>query len=107
MSDSNFPDEPALRPIPEFCRKYRVGRDYVYEQIRDGDAEFRAPNLFRLTYKPTRVEGPTDDWRRIEAFDDAIVLARAARLARSRTRAHARRWGMSVIGARAENICSE
>jgi hypothetical protein len=39
LSDPNFPDEPALRPIPEFCRKYRVGRDYVYEQIRGGALE--------------------------------------------------------------------
>jgi hypothetical protein len=36
LSDTNFPDEPALRPIPEFCRKYRVSRDYVYDRIRDG-----------------------------------------------------------------------
>jgi hypothetical protein len=39
LSNTNFPDEPALRPIPEFCRKYRVGRDYVYEKIRDGALE--------------------------------------------------------------------
>jgi hypothetical protein len=78
----------------------------ITEPGRGGNAEFRAPNLFRLTYKPTRVEGSTDDWRRIETSNDAKTLARAARSARSRKRASARRQGMSVIGPRAENICS-
>ena len=79
----------------------------VTEPGRAGNSEFRTPNLFRLTYRPTRVEGPTDDWRRIEAFDGAKILARDARMARSRTRARSRRRGMSIIGARAENICSD
>ena len=78
----------------------------ITERGRAGNSEFRAPNLFRLTYRPTRVEGPTDDWRHIETFDSARVDARAARLARSRTRPRARRRGMSVVGARAENIRS-
>jgi hypothetical protein len=79
----------------------------VTEPGRAGNSEFRTPNLFRLTYRPTRVGGPTDDWRRIEAFDGAKILARDARMARSRTRARSRRRGMSIIGATAENICSD
>jgi hypothetical protein len=51
----------------------------ITEPGRAGNAEFRTPNLFRLTYKPTRVEAPTDDWRKIETLDGAEVLARAAR----------------------------
>jgi hypothetical protein len=78
----------------------------ITEPGRAGNAEFRAPNLFRLTYMHTRVEDPTDDWRRIETFDDAKALAHAARLARSRTPGRPPRRGKSAIGARAENICS-
>jgi hypothetical protein len=78
----------------------------ITEPGRAGNAEFRAPNLFRLTYKNTRVEGPTDDWRRIENVNDAKAIARAARLSRSRTPACVRRRRMSAIGARAQNICS-
>jgi hypothetical protein len=44
---------------------------------RGGNAEFRAPNLFRLTYKPTRVESPTDDWRGVDTIEGAEALARA------------------------------
>jgi hypothetical protein len=54
LSDSNVPDEPALRPIPEFCRKYRVGRDYVYEQIRDGVLEAVKVNT------RTHITGPSE-----------------------------------------------
>ena len=53
----------------------------VTERGRAGNAEFRSPNLFRLTYKPTRAEGPTDDWRRLESLEGAEALARAARMA--------------------------
>jgi hypothetical protein len=32
-------DVPALRPIPEFCRRYRVSRDFVYDALRLGILE--------------------------------------------------------------------
>jgi hypothetical protein len=35
MSD----DEPALRPIPEFKRLYRVGADFIYDRIAEGVLE--------------------------------------------------------------------
>jgi hypothetical protein len=54
----------------------------ITEHGRAGNAEFRAPNLFRLTYRPTRAEGPTDDWRNIQAIEGAEVLARGARVSR-------------------------
>ena len=53
----------------------------ITERGRAGNAEFRTPNLFRLTYKPTRVEGPTDDWRSLGSIEGAEALARAARAA--------------------------
>jgi hypothetical protein len=46
---------------------------------RAGNAEFQAPNLFRLTYRHTKREGPTDDWRRIATVEQAAKLARRAR----------------------------
>jgi hypothetical protein len=54
----------------------------ITEPGRAGNAEFRAPNLFRLTYRPTRVDGPTEDWRHIETIEGAEALARGARSAR-------------------------
>jgi hypothetical protein len=54
----------------------------ITEHGRAGNAEFRAPNLFKLTYRPTRAEGPTDDWRNIQAIEGAEVLARGARVSR-------------------------
>jgi hypothetical protein len=44
-----------------------------------GSAEFRAPNLFRLTYRPTKREEPTHDWRRITTMEQAKKLVREAR----------------------------
>jgi hypothetical protein len=35
--------------------------------------------LFRLTYRHTKREGPTDDWRRIATVEQAGKLARRAR----------------------------
>jgi hypothetical protein len=46
-----------------------------------GNREFRAPNLFRLTYVPTKEAAPTNDWRKIETMEGAQVLAVAARKA--------------------------
>lgn len=42
MSDDDDPEflpDPELRPVNEFCAVYRVGRDYVYDRIRDGVLE--------------------------------------------------------------------
>src|SRR5262249_26139359 len=54
-----------------------------------GNAEFRRPNLFRLTYRLIMENGtePTHEWRRIKTCEQAVAMARAAR---SKTRL---RWG--------------
>jgi hypothetical protein len=44
-----------------------------------GNSEFRSPNLFRLTYKHTKREEPTHDWRRITTMEQAQKLVREAR----------------------------
>jgi hypothetical protein len=46
---------------------------------RAGNAEFRTPNLFRLTYRHTQREEPTHDWKRITTIEQATKLARQAR----------------------------
>ena len=46
---------------------------------RGGNAEFRIPNLFRLTYLPARGKNPTHDWRRIETVEEAEKIARKVR----------------------------
>jgi hypothetical protein len=49
------------------------------QQGRAGNAEWRRPNLFRLTYKHTRSGGPTHDWKRVYTNQKAEQLARTAR----------------------------
>jgi hypothetical protein len=38
MSNADAVD-PALRPLLEFCKVYRVSRDYVYDEIRKGNLD--------------------------------------------------------------------
>jgi hypothetical protein len=51
----------------------------VTEQGRAGNAEFRKPNLFRLTYRHVDRANPTDEWRRVKTIEDAKEIAKAAR----------------------------
>jgi hypothetical protein len=52
----------------------------VTEKGRAGNAEFRSPNLFRLTYRETDDgAGPTDEWRRIQTGDQAKLLVQEVR----------------------------
>jgi hypothetical protein len=44
-----------------------------------GNADFRAPNLFRLTYKHTSHALPTNEWRRIQTIEEAVTIQKAAR----------------------------
>ncbi len=61
-----------------------LGFVQVTERGRAGNAEHRAPNRFRIVYRPTDKAAPTDEWRRIETAEQAQEGARAARAARSR-----------------------
>jgi hypothetical protein len=52
----------------------------VTERGRGGNAEFRRPNLFRLTSAfTTRSDPPTNEWKRIKTLEEAEAIARAAR----------------------------
>jgi hypothetical protein len=57
----------------------------VTQRGRAGSANRRSPNLFRLTFRPlkgARNDG-THEWRKIETFEQAYELAKAARLAKA------------------------
>jgi hypothetical protein len=43
----------------------------VTEHGRAGDAEWRKPNQFRITYKHMRETSPTHEWKRIETSERA------------------------------------
>ncbi|MBN9074320.1 MAG: hypothetical protein J0H34_22510 [Rhizobiales bacterium] len=49
---------PAIRQLVQ------CGFVEVTHKGRGGNAEFRHPSRYRLTYLHTRTAGPTDDWRR-------------------------------------------
>jgi len=53
----------------------------VTEHGRGGNAEYRQPNKFFLTFAYSRTKGaePTHDWRKIKTLEEAMVIARAAR----------------------------
>jgi hypothetical protein len=46
---------------------------------RAGNGEFRAPNLFRLTYLPAYGKAPTHEWRQFETIETAEQAAQKSR----------------------------
>jgi hypothetical protein len=56
----------------------------VTERGRAGNAEFRSPSLYRLTYIGgwRKADDPTHEWRRIQSMDRAIEIRAQARLGR-------------------------
>ncbi len=63
-----------------------LGFAQVTERGRAGNAEYRTPNKFRLTYRPTDSAGPTDEWRRIKTIEEAKAIALVARKTITRER---------------------
>jgi hypothetical protein len=51
----------------------------VTERGRAGNREFRAPSLYRLTYRHTDRADPTDEWKRVDTIADAKEIATRAR----------------------------
>lgn len=51
----------------------------ITEMGRSGNGEWRRPNLFRLTYRPTAKLPATDEWRRAATLAQAEALAADAR----------------------------
>lgn len=46
---------------------------------RAGNAEYRLPTLYRLTYRPTEHAAPTNEWKRIASKEDATAAAKGSR----------------------------
>jgi hypothetical protein len=51
----------------------------ITQRGRAGNAEWRKPHYFRLTYRPVGNAKPTDDWRHIRTIEDAEAIAEHAR----------------------------
>ena len=66
---------PAIREV------VALGFVEITEQGRAGNAEWRKPNLFRLTYRPTKYEA-TNEWEKIKTPGEAEAIAQAARAPR-------------------------
>jgi hypothetical protein len=65
----------------------------ITEPGRAGNAEWRSPNLFRITFRPAKgVPGDgSHEWRLIEGRDAAVSIAKAAR--KLKAPKAERRWG--------------
>jgi hypothetical protein len=65
----------------------------VTQRGRAGNAEHRAPNQFRLTYKPAKGHDGhgTNEWRSIKGTEQAEALARAARAPVKKTKLQCRK----------------
>ncbi|ESW88657.1 hypothetical protein NKH47_14690 [Mesorhizobium sp. M1060] len=66
---------PAVREV------VALGFVEITQEGRAGNAEWRQPNLFRLTYRHLDKAEPTNDWRQIDTLEAAEMIARAARAA--------------------------
>lgn len=79
--------------------EYGIDRDSVAPAIRElvalgflvvtqrgsaGNAAFRRPSLYRLTFRHTDDAEPTHEWKRIDSIEDAVLIARDARAAKTK-----------------------
>jgi len=61
--------KPALRELEA------LGFIEITERGRAGNAEWRRPNYFRLTYRYLGNAKPTDEWKRIKSREEAEMIA--------------------------------
>jgi hypothetical protein len=69
----------------------------ITQEGRAGNAEWRRPNLFRLTYRPldsdrSGKEWGTNEWRHIQSLEEAAAIARCARNAKPAKKTKSQ-WG--------------
>lgn len=69
---------------PAIREAVALGFLQVTEHGRAGNAEWRKPNVFRLTYRHSDYDKPTNEWEDIKTAEQAQALVRAARSAASR-----------------------
>jgi hypothetical protein len=69
---------------PAIRETIALGFVEITRKGRAGNAEWRQPNLFRLTYRHSRGERNygTNDWRQIKSIEEAVEIAKAARAAK-------------------------
>jgi hypothetical protein len=72
---------------PAIREAVALGFIEITERGRAGNAEFRAPNIFRLTYVYSSHCNPTHEWQHIATDEAAVELSRAARKNKSPVRA--------------------
>jgi hypothetical protein len=72
-------DRHAIAPAIREC--IALGFIEITERGCAGNADFRRPNIFRLTYRHTDDHDPTDEWRKIRTLQAAETVARTARAA--------------------------
>jgi hypothetical protein len=68
-----------------------LGLIEVTEQGRAGNAEFRTPSKYRITYRHADRANPTDEWNRITE-EDAAIIAKAARQPHSNPPVRIQNW---------------
>ena len=66
---------PAIREV------VALGFVEITQEGRAGNAVWRRPSLYRLTYRHTDLAAPTDDWKKIGTTEQAEFIAEAARKA--------------------------
>lgn len=64
---------------PAIRETVALGFVEITQEGRSGNGEFRRPNLYRLTYRPTDKIEATDEWKGIETLERAEAVADAAR----------------------------
>jgi hypothetical protein len=64
---------------PAIRETVALGFVEITEQGRAGNAEFRSPNKFRLTYLHSGGLKPTHEWQRIQTYEQALAIAREVR----------------------------
>jgi len=62
------------RIAPALHELVTMGFVEITKRGRAGNAEFRQPHHFRLTYRHTARDEPTDEWRRIATMEQAKKL---------------------------------
>jgi hypothetical protein len=71
---------PALREL------VALGFVEITQQGCGGNADFHIPNKYRLTYLPTKMHDPTDEWKLIQSRERALNKAKQARDATSKVK---------------------
>jgi hypothetical protein len=70
---------PAIREV------VALGFIEITEHGRAGNAEWRTPSKYRLTYQPTDCTDPTHEWRRISTIEQALEVAKVSRMQKQKS----------------------